>query len=68
MIPYKNRRLTTWPDIDDIHTEGRNTSTGSKDYLRNRRKKAATRRYLKHVDKQMAQQEINEDLQTTTNT
>jgi hypothetical protein len=52
VFPYKNKRLTSWPDVADIHYEGRNTSAGGKDYLRDRKKKAQVRRYLKRSDKQ----------------
>jgi hypothetical protein len=55
--PYKNKRLTSWPDVADIHYEARNTSAGGKDYLRNRKKKAAVRRYLKHSDKNISLKE-----------
>jgi hypothetical protein len=58
MIPYKNKKLTSWPDVADIHSEGRNTSAGGKDYLRNRKKKAAIRRNLKRADKQISMKEI----------
>jgi hypothetical protein len=62
MVPYKSRRLTGSPDVADCQIEGRNFSAGGADYNRNRRLKAAARRYLKRADKEMVQQEIKADL------
>jgi len=56
MKPYTNKRLTgTYSDVVDIHEEGRKTSIGGRPghgYIRNKKAKAATRRYLKRADKQ----------------
>jgi hypothetical protein len=60
MLPYKTQRLQDYPDVSDIHYEARNSSAGGKDYLRNKRLKSQTRRYLKRADKQKILQEIKE--------
>jgi hypothetical protein len=67
VIPYRNRRLESCPDVGDCQSEARKFSAGGADYNRNRRFKAAKRRNMKRSDKQRAQREFMEDLQTATN-
>jgi len=60
MFPYKNKKLTDWPDISDVKDEGRKTSAGGKDYFKNKKAKASSRRYLKRADKQKSMSEIKD--------
>lgn len=67
MKPYQNKRLEGWPDVGDIHAEGRKSSCGNlqgksgeiRSIHKSSEKKRAARRNLKRSDK--AKNKIEED-------
>lgn len=79
MRPYNNIRLSEFPDVADIHCEGRKSSVGrlrrgetadyktlkvvhnDRGYVSSASKKAA-RRYLKRIDRQIANKAVLRDL------
>lgn len=50
MKPYKTLKLTEYPDVQDIISEGRRSAVGGKPYCSSKKKKLI-RRYLKRADK-----------------
>ena len=65
MRPYRTIKLEEFPDVGDIQAEARASHVGRlpekggdfKPYIRNKAKKAATRRMLKRSDKARAARE-----------
>ena len=67
MKPYKHIKLDTYPDIADGKLDGRKASAvnvsvrgGKARSNQSPKKKAAARRYLKHVDKALSKKELTD--------
>jgi len=58
MRAYRTLRFGQHPDVADIQADGRKSSVGGKNYLRNTKRKAATRRTLKRRDKANQKKEV----------